>query len=84
MKTILVVVSTYNEEENAASMANAVISLFEQELKDYELEFIFIDNCSKENIKVILRQLCKNDECIKCIFSAKNLGSFNSPYYGLT
>lgn len=84
MKTISVVVPTYNEEENAAPMANAVISLFEQELKDYELELIFIDNCSKDNTKTILRQLCKNDKRIKCIFNAKNFGPFNSPYYGLT
>lgn len=84
MKTVSVVVPTYNEEENVAPMAKAVTSLFEQELKDYELELIFIDNFSKDNTKSILRQLCKNDKRIKCIFNAKNFGPFNSPYYGLT
>lgn len=84
MRTVSVVVPTYNEEENVAPMAKAVTSLFEQELKDYELELIFIDNFSKDNTKSILRQLCKNDKRIKCIFNAKNFGPFNSPYYGLT
>lgn len=84
MKTVSVVVPTYNEEENVAPMAKAVTSLFEQELKDYKLELIFIDNFSKDNTKSILRQLCKNDKRIKCIFNAKNFGPFNSPYYGLT
>lgn len=40
MKTVSVVVPTYNEEENVAPMAKAVTSLFEQELKDYDLELI--------------------------------------------
>lgn len=84
MKTISVVVPTYNEEENVAPMAKAVTNLFEQELKDYDLELIFIDNFSRDNTKAILRQLCGNDKRIKCIFNAKNFGPFNSPYYGIT
>jgi glycosyltransferase involved in cell wall biosynthesis len=84
MKTVSVIVPTYNEEENVAPMAEAVMQIFEHELKEYGLELIFIDNFSKDNTRTILRKLCKKDTRIKCIFNAKNFGPFNSPYYGLT
>lgn len=83
MKTISVVVPTYNEEENVRPMAEAVLEVFEKELAEYNLELIFIDNFSKDNTRVILRELCKKDNRIKCIFNAKNFGPFNSPYYGI-
>lgn len=83
MKTVSVVVPTYNEEENAVPMAEAVIKLFEGELKHYDLELIFIDNHSKDSTRQILRKLCEENRKIKCIFNARNFGPFNSPYYGM-
>ncbi len=79
MKTVSVVVPTYNEEENVVPMVEAVTQIFERELKEYELELIFIDNFSKDNTRPILRELCKHDKRIKCILNAKNFGPFNSP-----
>lgn len=84
MKTVSVVVPTYNEEENVVPMMEAVTQIFERELKEYELELIFIDNFSKDNTRSILRELCKHDKRVKCILNAKNFGPFNSPYYGIT
>lgn len=84
MKTVSVVVPTYNEEENVVPMVEAVTQIFERELKEYELELLFIDNFSKDNTRPILRELCKHDKRIKCILNAKNFGPFNSPYYGIT
>jgi len=84
MKIVSVVVPTYNEEENVVPMVEAVTQIFERELKEYELELIFIDNFSKDNTRPILRELCKHDKRIKCILNAKNFGPFNSPYYGIT
>lgn len=83
MKTVSVVVPTYNEEENVEPMAEAIITIFEKELPQYALELIFIDNFSKDNTRFILRNLCEKDKRIKCIFNAKNFGPFNSPYYGI-
>lgn len=71
MKTVSVVVPTYNEEENVVPMVEAVTQIFERELKEYELELIFIDNFSKDNTRPILRELCKHDKRIKCILNAK-------------
>ena len=44
MKKISIVIPTYNEEENVEAMAQAVTALFENELKAYDHEIIFIDN----------------------------------------
>lgn len=83
MKTVSVVVPTYNEEENVVAMAEEVVHIFENELTNYNLELIFIDNFSRDNTRSILRELCRKDERIKCILNAKNFGPFNSPYYGI-
>jgi len=83
MKTISVLVPTYNEEENVIPLSKAVISLFKEKLPEYKYELVFIDNCSSDSTRELLRVLCKQDENIKAIFNAKNFGQFNSPYYGL-
>ncbi len=83
MKKISIVVPTYNEEANVEAMAAALTRLFDTELKNYEREIIFIDNCSKDRTREKLKAVCSKDKRIKAIFNAKNFGQFNSPYYGL-
>lgn len=83
MKTISVLVPTYNEEENVVPLSQAVVELFEQKLPEYQYELVFIDNCSTDSTRDLLRVLCKQNKNIKAIFNAKNFGQFNSPYYGL-
>ncbi len=83
MKKISIVVPTYNEEANVEAMAAALTRLFDTELKEYEREIIFIDNCSKDRTREKLKAVCSKDKRIKAIFNAKNFGQFNSPYYGL-
>lgn len=83
MKKISVVVPTYNEEENVIPISKAIINEIETNLGTYDYEILFIDNCSTDNTRPLLRQLCKENDNIKAIFNAKNFGQFNSPYYGL-
>lgn len=83
MKKISIVVPTYNEEENVKPLSEAIISELETNLPEYDYEIIFIDNDSKDNTRIILRQLTDYNKKIKAIFNAKNFGQFNSPYYGL-
>lgn len=83
MRTISVVVPCYNEEENVIPLSEAIIHLFKTELKNYNYEIIFIDNDSKDNTRVLLKELCIGNERIKAILNAKNFGQFNSPYYGM-
>ncbi len=83
MKKISIVIPCYNEEENVVPMSKAVVDLFQNELKDYKYEIIFMDNDSQDGTRKLLREICKENIRIKAIFNAKNFGQFNSPYYGL-
>ncbi len=83
MKTISVLVPTYNEEENVIPLSQAIIEVFEKKLPEYQYELVFIDNDSTDSTRELLRVLCKQNKNIKAIFNAKNFGQFNSPYYGL-
>lgn len=83
MKKISVVIPCYNEEENVVPMSEAIISLFETELTQYDYELLFIDNNSEDNTRPLLREICAKNFRIKAIFNAKNFGQFNSPYHGM-
>ena len=82
-KLISVLIPCYNEQENVVAISKAV----EEELKNscsaYDYEIVFIDNCSTDNTRPLLREICQNNKKIKAIFNARNFGQFNSPYYGL-
>lgn len=83
MKKISVMIPCYNEEENVVPMSEAIVSLFETELTQYDYELLFIDNDSKDNTRFLLREICAKNPHVKAIFNAKNFGQFNSPYYGM-
>lgn len=83
MKTISVLVPTYNEEENVVPLAEAIVREFKNKLSNYQYELIFIDNCSTDHTQERLEELCAKDPNIKAILNSKNFGQFNSPYYGL-
>lgn len=82
-KTITVMIPTYNEEENALPIYEAVRDEILRELPEYDYEILFIDNKSKDNTRQIIEDICAKDPKVKAIFNAKNFGQFNSPYYGL-
>ncbi len=84
MKTISIVVPCFNEEENVVPLSEAIVDIFHKELEQFDYEIIFIDNCSVDNTRPLLRFLCKSNPKIKAIFNTKNFGQFNSPVYGLT
>lgn len=82
-KKVSILVPCFNEEENVDAISNAIIEQMEK-LQKYDYEIIFIDNCSKDNTRALIRDLCNKNPKIKAIFNVKNFGQFNSPYYGLT
>lgn len=83
MKKISVVIPCYNEQENVRPICNAVRDVLRKELSTYDYEILFIENKSKDSTRIILRELCSEDDHVKAIFNMKNFGQFNSPYYGL-
>jgi len=83
MKTISILIPTYNEEENVLAMVETLTRMFETELSDYDHEIVFIDNASKDKTREKILMACNKDPKVRGVFNAKNFGQFNSPYYGL-
>lgn len=83
MKKISIMIPCYNEEENVVPISNAVIDILQKELPNYDYELLFIDNCSTDKTRDLLRMICSQNPQIKAIFNARNFGQFNSPYHGM-
>ncbi len=75
-------VPCYNEEENVVPMSEALVKQLEA-MPQYDYEIIFIDNCSKDNTRPLLRKICEGNKKIKAIFNTRNFGQFNSPYHAI-
>ena len=76
MKTVSIVVPTYNEEENVYPLACEIIKEFSENIPDYEYELLFIDNNSQDNTRNIIRELCKGNPRIKAIILCRFSGSY--------
>ncbi len=81
-KKISVMIPCYNEEENVVAICDAVINELKK-LDKYDYEVMFIDNCSTDNTRPLIRDICSKNDKVKAIFNMKNFGQFNSPYYGM-
>ena len=84
MKTITVVIPTYNEEENIPLVYERVVAIFRNELKVYQYEIQFIDNYSTDHSRKLILDLAQRDSHVRAIFNAKNFGFTRSTFYGLT
>lgn len=82
-KVISVMIPTYNEEENARPIYEAVRDEIEKSLPEYGYEILFIDNKSRDRTRQIIEGICAEDKRVRAIFNSKNFGQFNSPYYGM-
>ena len=82
MKKISIMVPCYNEEENVVPMSEALVKTLEA-MEGYDYEILFIDNCSVDKTRELLRGICVKNKKIRAIFNSKNFGQFNSPYHGL-
>lgn len=82
-KKIGIVIPCYNEQENIVGICKAVENEIVNSLPQYDYEILVIDNCSTDNTRVLVREICKQNKKIKAILNAKNFGQFNSPYYAI-
>ena len=81
-KTVSIMIPCYNEEENIVAITDAVVKQME-ELPQYNYEIVIIDNCSTDNTRPLIREICTKNKKIKAIFNVKNFGQFNSPVHGM-
>lgn len=84
MKTISVVIPTYNEEQNVSLIVQRINKIFSEKLTYYNYEVIFIDNYSTDGTREVIKAYAHNDYRIKAIFNARNFGFTRSTFYGLT
>ena len=82
MKKVSIMVPCYNEEENVVPISKALVEQMEA-LPQYDYEILFIDNCSQDNTRTLLRGICAENPKIRAIFNSKNFGQFNSPYHAI-
>ena len=83
MTKISIMIPCYNEEENVVPISRAVVDILQNELPAYDYELLFIDNCSTDRTRDLLRMICSENPKIKAILNARNFGQFNSPYHGM-
>ena len=81
MSMISIIGSCKNEENNIDELYSQIKLLFENKLKDHELELILIDNASTDLTVEKIKKLCLNDSRVKLIENIKDYGQDKSPYY---
>lgn len=65
-------------------ISKAIVNEIESKLPQYDYELVFIDNCSTDGTRDLLKMICSQNKKIKAILNARNFGQFNSPYYGMS
>ncbi|OYY70319.1 glycosyltransferase family 2 protein [Sphingomonas sp. 28-63-12] len=78
---ISVVIPCYNEAENAADIAAAIIAALEPVCTSFDL--IFIDNASTDDTVEIIRAMCAEDPRIRLIVNTRNFGQMRSPTHAV-
>lgn len=75
------VIPCYNEEANVVAMHEAVTAEAEKHASSHEI--IFIDNCSTDRTRELLRELTARDARVRAIFNNRNYGQMRSPTYAI-
>ena len=79
---ISIVTGCFNEEDNVDAFYERVCAAV-QALRQYEFEFVFIDNQSTDQTVSRIMKLCAHDPRVKLIVNARNFGHVRSPYHAL-
>ncbi len=82
MKKLTMVVPAYNEEE-ALPIFYEEASSVEAELKEVEIEYLFVDDGSSDGTLSVLRELHKKDSRVRYISFSRNFGKEAAIYAGL-
>lgn len=78
---ISVVIPCFNEQDNAAAIAGAVIEQLEKVSSSFDI--LFIDNGSTDRTVEIVREMCARDPRIRLIVNTRNFGQLRSPTHAL-
>lgn len=78
-KVISVMIPTYNEEENARPIYEAVRDEIRKDCPDYDYEILFIDNKSQDRTAGSLRTSARRIPRLKPFLTARTLVSSTAP-----
>ena len=81
-KLLSIVVPCYNEEE-ATPIFYKTIHEMESELASVDLEFVFVDDGSRDNTLKVLKELHQQDERVHYVSFSRNFGKEAGIYAGL-
>lgn len=82
-KTISIISPCYNEEAGIVECYQAIRKLFDTDLCNYTLEYIFCDNASTDRTVALLKEIAARDKCVKIIVNSRNFGILNNTYNGV-
>ena len=77
MKKISICIPCYNEETNVVIAYHSLTSVMKK-LKNYDYEFIFVDNGSFDKTKQLINKIASKDKKVKGIFLSRNFGPESS------
>lgn len=81
-KTISICIPSYNEEDNVLTTYKALTKTM-QKNKKYDYELIFVDNCSLDKTRDLIKEIAQKDKKVKGIFLSRNFGPESSGQAGL-
>ncbi len=81
-KLLSIVVPCYNEEE-AAPIFYRTVHEMEHQLSSVDIEFIFVDDGSRDNTLKVLKELHQQDERVHYVSFSRNFGKEAGIYAGL-
>lgn len=74
---VSICIPCYNEEENVVLMYKKLKEVTNK-IKKYKFEFIFTDNKSTDNTRLLIKKLALKDKKVKGVFLSRNFGSESS------
>ncbi|MEG0834344.1 MAG: glycosyltransferase family 2 protein [Christensenellaceae bacterium] len=74
MKKISIVIPCYNEEKSISEMYHRIKVIFDNQLKQYDYEIIFVDDFSPDQTWEEIKNVCMIDPKVKGVKNAKNFG----------
>lgn len=83
VRKISIAIPCYNEESNIPKLYDVLTKMMSEKLPEYDYEILFVDNKSKDNSRVLLRELCDKDKHIKAIFNLINCGPNTNPFHAI-
>lgn len=82
MKKVSILIPVYNEEKMLPLLEPEVKKLMDSQKNKYEWEVVFVNDGSKDNSLVILKDICAKDERFHYVSLSRNFGKENAMLAG--